>query len=68
MQEGVYGERWVVPGNNYSKKGGNIFKRKSSVSVVPKVLWVFNMRTNRFSVMPGRLGLGEETLRVLLLS
>lgn len=45
-----------------------MLKRKSSVSVVPKVLWVFDMRINRSSVKPRRLGLGEETLWVLLLS
>lgn len=45
-----------------------MLKRKSSVSVVPKVLWVFDLRINRFSVKPARLGLGEETLQVLLLS
>lgn len=65
VQEEVYGERWVVSGNfNYGDKGENILKH-SSVSVVPKVLWLFNMRINRFSVKPGRLGLSEETLQVL---
>lgn len=53
---------------NYSENGGTMLKHESSVSVVPKVLWVFDRRINRFSVKPGRLGLGEETLQVLLLS
>lgn len=53
---------------NYSENGGNTLKRESSVSVVPKVLWIFDRRINRFSVKPGRLGLGEETLQVLRLS
>lgn len=53
---------------NYSENGGNMLKRESSVSVVPKVLWIFDRRINRFSVKPGRLSLGEETLQVLWLS
>ena len=70
MQEGVYGERWWAFQTtfNYTEKGGNMLKRKSSVSIVPKVLWVFDMRISRFSVKPRSLGHGEETLWVQLLS
>lgn len=50
-------ERLVISGNfNYREKGENILKH-SSVSVVSRGLWLFNMRINRFSVKPGRLGL-----------
>lgn len=53
---------------NYHEKGGNMLKHKSSVSVAPKVLWVFDLRINRFSVKPRRLGVVEESLWLLLLS
>lgn len=37
-----------------------MLKQKNSVSVVPKVFWVFARRINRFSMKPGRLGLSEK--------
>lgn len=45
---------------NYSEKGGNMLKLKNSVSVTPKVFWVFARRINRFSMKPGGLGLDEK--------
>lgn len=45
---------------NYSEKEGNMLKLKKSVSVIPKVFWVFTRRINRFSRRPGRLGHSEK--------
>lgn len=46
---------------NYSEKGGNMLEQKNSVSVIPKVFWVFARRINRFSTQPGKLGLSEKS-------